>query len=175
MKEERILAYWKKNRLTSLPRTSDGELVEESPAEVLPGDICVVKPFDRGAAVPRLFLVTEAERGWCEGMLASVETELATEVDMILSPVDTGLGYPIVVHSRYLGPIWMTQIQRRVGAVRAETLDEIERLAWNDEAQVTLPVGLPLQPDNVDPRYPLLQELSAELDALTDHCRRRPR
>lgn len=155
------------------PSPSDPKLREDSPTEVLSGDICVVKPFDRSDALPRLFLVVEVGEGWCEGMLASVETELATEVDVVLGSSETLLDYPIVVHTRYLGPIWMTQISRRLGAVVSETLDAIERLAWNDEADVALPVGLPLQPDPIDPRYPALRTLSAELDALTDHCRRR--
>lgn len=164
---------WLTEALGSIPDTSDGELREESPAEVLPGDICVVKPFDRGDALPRLLLVLEAADGWCEGMLVSVETELATEVDAVLPAEDTGLSYVIAVHTRYHGPVWITQIQRRVGAVLTETLEAIESLAWNDEAQVTIPVGMPLQPHNIDPRYPALQALSAELDALTEHCRRR--
>lgn len=164
---------WLTEAVTSLPGTSDGDLREESPAEVLPGDLCVVSPFDRSDALHRLFLVIDASGGWCEGMLASAETELATEVDAILPAPETGLGYPIAVHTRYLGPIWMTQIQRRVGAVASGTLAEIERLAWNDEAQVTVHVGLPLQPEDIDPRYPALRSLSSELDALTDHCRRR--
>ena len=106
-------------------------------------------------------------------MIASVETELATEVDVLLPAAETGLGYPIAIHTRYLGPVWTTQVQRRVGAVAADTLAEIERLAWNDEAQVAVRVGLPLQPEDIDSRYPALRSLSAELNALTDHCRRR--
>lgn len=164
---------WLTEAVVSAPGDSDPALREESPVDVLPGDICTVVPFDRSEGPRRLFLVVEVCGGWCEGMIASVETELATEVDVLLPASDTGLGYPIAIHTRYLGPVWMTQIQRRVGAVASEALAEIERLAWNDEAQVTVRVGLPLQPEDIDPRYPALRSLSAELDALTDHCRRR--
>lgn len=167
------LPTWLSDAVGSLASSMGNELTEESPAETLPGDICVVKPFDRGDAMPRLFVVVDAADGWCDGMLASVETELATEVDLILPPSETGLGYAIAVHTRYLGPIWITQVQRRVGAVTSETLAQLESLSWNDEAQVTFPVGIPLQPDNIDPRYPTLRTLSSEFDALTDHCRRR--
>lgn len=164
---------WLAEALATNPVAAEADLREESPAEVLPGDICVVKPFDRGDATPRLFLVLDAAGGWCEGMLASAETELATEVDAILSTEETGLGYPIAIHTRYLGPVWMTQIQRRAGAVVTDTLATVERLAWNDEAHVGVRVGLPLQPEDIDPRYPMLRALSADFDALTDHCRRR--
>ncbi|HMR94447.1 MAG TPA: hypothetical protein PKE05_02835 [Microthrixaceae bacterium] len=164
---------WLTEAVVSAPGDSDPALREESPVDVLPGDICTVAPFGRSEGPRRLFLVVEAGDGWCEGMIASVETELATEVDVLLPAAETGLGYPIAIHTRYLGPVWTTQVQRRVGAVAADTLAEIERLAWNDEAQVAVRVGLPLQPEDIDSRYPALRSLSAELNALTDHCRRR--
>lgn len=155
----------------TVPRLSDGALREEAPAEAQPGDICVVRAPDRSAAPARLFLVVDGGSGWCTGMLAGAETELATEVDAVLPTSETGLGYAIVVHTRYLGPIRTAQICRRVGAVTAGTLCALERLAWNDEAAVPLTVGVPLQPDPVDPRYQALRALSAELDALTEPCR----
>lgn len=145
----------------------------QTPVEVHPGDICVVYPFSRSDAVGRLFLVRDTGEGWCEGMLAGVETELATEVDAVLSADLTGLGYPVAVHSRFHGPVWITQVARRVGSVGLHVLDDLERLAWNDEAGVELALGLPLQPKGIDPRYPALEALSTELDVLTDHCRRR--
>lgn len=158
---------WLTEAVVSAPGDSDPALREESPVDVLPGDICTVAPFGRSEGPRRLFLVVEAGDGWCEGMIASVETELATEVDVLLPAAETGLGYPIAIHTRYLGPVWTTQVQRRVGAVAADTLAEIERLAWNDEAQVAVRVGLPLQPEDIDSRYPALRSLSAELNALT--------
>lgn len=165
---------WLTDALADVASNPDNrELREESPSDVLPGDICVVKPFNRSDGLPRLFLIVETAETWCTGMIAGVETELATDVDVVLEAHETGLGYPIAVHTRYFGPIWTTQIFRRVGAVASEALDEIERLAWNDEAQVSLPVGVPLQPDPIDPRYVALEALSSELDALSDHCRRR--
>src|SRR5262245_46735559 len=99
---------WLAKALTANPVVAESHLRDESPTEVLPGDICVVEPFDRNDAAPRLILIVDAARGWCAGMLASVETELATEVDAILPTEETGLGYPIAVHTRYLGPVWMT-------------------------------------------------------------------
>lgn len=164
---------WLQEAIDATPPTRSRDFREAAPAEVLPGDVCIVAPFDRDGGVGRLFLVTEVTDGCCEGMLAGAETELATEVDAVLTAEDSGLGYEVAVHSRFHGPIWTTQIQRRVGAIEASVLDEIEKLAWNDEAQVSVRRGQPLQPDGVDPRFPALNALSAELDVLTDHCRRR--
>jgi len=155
------------------PIAAQTDLREESPTDVLPGDLCVVAPFDRGDRVGRMFLVTEIAESWCTGMMVGIETELATEVDAILPPEVSCLSYETAVHSRYHGPIWVVQIRRRVGAVEGSVLAEIERLAWSDEADVSLSVGQPLQPDGIDPRFPALQALSTSLDELTGHCRRR--
>lgn len=89
---------WLTEAVVSAPGDSDPALREESPVDVLPGDICTVAPFGRSEGPRRLFLVVEAGDGWCEGMIASVETELATEVDVLLPAAETGLGYPIAIH-----------------------------------------------------------------------------
>jgi hypothetical protein len=149
------------------------ELTEAEPADVLPGDLCVIQPYDRREEVGRLFLVVDAHDGWCEGMMASAETELATEVDAILDPVASGLAYDVAVHSRFAGPIWVTQVRRRIGVVTADVLDQLLALQWEDEpAGMSLRLGMPLQPEGIDPRYPALSAMSAELDALTEHYRR---
>lgn len=164
---------WLQEVLTTTPAPLPSEdLRQEAPAEVLPGDICVAVPFEQPGSPGRLFLVTASADGWCEGMLAGAETELATEVDALVSPQDSGLGYKIAVHSRFQGPIWVTQVLRRIGAVESTVLDDIEKLAWTDDAQVTVTIGDLLQPEGIDPRYPALRGMSAEFDVLTEHCRR---
>ena len=150
---------------------------------MLPGDICVVvsyDPFDsarRGiGATGHLFVVIDeaGDEAWFTGMLAGTETELATEVDAILEPECSGLGYEVVVHSRYRGPLWTAQVRRRVGAVEEAVRSQLDELSHRDEpGDVSLRRGLPLQPEGIDPRYPALRALSEELDDLTDHCRRR--
>lgn len=165
---------WLNEAISRAARPSEAAFREEAPSDVLPGDLCVVGPYELAGSIGRLFLVTDSTDGWCEGMLVSAETELATEVDPILDPNDTGVSYDVVVHSRYLGSIWTAQVRRRVGATSTDVLDQVMALAWNDEPNdVSLRVGLPLQPEGVDPRYGALIALSAELDGLTDHWRRR--
>ncbi|MGH3915594.1 MAG: hypothetical protein ACRDTC_19635 [Pseudonocardiaceae bacterium] len=147
---------------------------EDEPAEVLPGDVCIVRPMSAYSSPGRLFVVTAVEDGWCQGMLAGIETELATEVDALLAPGMANLGYEIAVYTRFSGTIWIVQISRRVGAVATEVLDQLLALAWSDEPEgVILPRGIPLQPVGIDPRYPALARMSTELDQLTDHCHRR--
>lgn len=152
----------------------DPSLQEDEPAEVLPGDICVVRPVAPHLAPARLFVVSDVGTGWCEGMLAGIETELATEVDVVLDTASADLGYEIAVHTRFSGPVWITQLTRRVGAIDEHVLDQLLALAWNDEPDgVDLARGIPLQPAGVDPRYVALERMSAELDQLTADCRSR--
>lgn len=165
------------------PRLSGQQYREEEPAEVLPGDICVVGPFDpsdpvdhRLGTVGYLCVVVDETRdeGWFTGMLAGAQTELATEVDAILEPECSGLCYEIAVHSRYRAPLWTVQVRRRIGAIEESVLRQLDELSLRDEPiGVELRRGLPLQPEGIDPRYPALRALSEELDELTDHCRRR--
>ncbi len=152
----------------------DTDLQEDEPAEVLPGDVCVVRSMNGSPSPGRLFVVTDVEDGCCQGMLAGIEAEFATEVDALLAPSLTGLGYEIAVYTRFLGAVWITQISRRVGAVVGDVLDQLLALGWSDEPDgVVVPCGVPLQPAGIDPRYPALARMSAELDQLTDHCHRR--
>ncbi len=174
---------WLQQALAAHPRQSDPRFREEEPAEVLPGDICVVGPMepvapagDRLGTIGHLFIVVEEAEGEGRftGMLATAETELATEVDAILEPECSEFGYEIAVLSRYFGPLWTVQVRRRIGAVAESVLGQLDELSYRDEPiGVTLRRGLPLQPEGIDPRYPALLALSAELDSLTDHCRRR--
>ena len=183
MSGERGSSGWLQQALAAHPRRSDPRFREEEPAEVLPGDVCVVGPMeptapagDRLGTIGRLFVVVEEAEGegGFTGMLATAETELATEVDAILEPQSSGLGYEVAVLSRYFGPLWTVQVRRRLGAVDETVLVQLDELSHRDEPiGVTLRRGLPLQPDGIDPRYPVLRALSEELDNLTDHCRRR--
>ncbi len=150
------------------------DLLEDEPTEVLPGDVCVVRSMNGPPRPGRLFVVTDVENGCCQGMLAGIETELAPEVDALLGPFLTGLGYEIAVYTRFTGTVWITQLSRRMGAVAEAVLDQLLALAWSDEPDgVVVPRGVPLQPAGIDPRYPVLARMSAEFDQLTDHCHRR--
>lgn len=158
---------WLADAIVALPSTRDATMVEDSPVEVLAADICVVAPNDRAGVSPALFLVIDTAGAWCDAMLVSADVGLATEVDVIVPASESGLGYPVVVHSRYRGPIRVSQVRRRVGAVTTGTLDAVERLSWLDDAPVDVQVGLPLLPDGIDPRFGALRALSGALDGLS--------
>lgn len=139
--------------------------------EVLPGDVCVLRSTTGPPRPGRLVVVTDGEHDSCScrGMLAGIETELATEVDALLAPSLTGLGYEIAAYTRLLGEIWITQIVRRVGAVADDVVGQLLALAWSDDpAGVVIPRGVPLQPAGIDPRYPALARMSTEFDQLLE-------
>ena len=150
------------------------EFREDSPADLLPGDIVVVGPYEDANACGHLLVVVDAENGYFEGMLAVPETEQAAEVDAVLTPEIAGLSYPIAVLTRFHGPVWAVQVRQRVGAIEMHVLEELEKLSWNDEpAGISLRRGLPILPEGIDPRYPDRRTLSLEFDRLTENYRHR--
>lgn len=172
--EANDLPSWLDGALAADPPPAGLSLREDAPDEVLAGDVCVVAPLGHGDGPGRLFVIAHPNGGWCEGMMAGTELELATEVDAILHPSQTCLEYEIVVYSRFHGPIWTVQVKQRVGAVESDILSELEALAFLDEPpELSLTTGIPLQPEWLDPRFAGLRALSQELDSLTDHYRRR--
>ena len=165
---------WLHDELSEHPSQTDPQYREEEPIEVLPGDVLVVGTFDDPGSGGHLLVAVDSEDGWFKGMLVNAQTELATDVDAILPPSLTGLGYEVTAHTRFHGPLWTVQVRRRVGAVEMSTLDQLEKLSWSDEPNgVTLRRGQPLQPEGIDPRFPPLRSLSLEFDRLTEHYRRR--
>ena len=147
---------------------------EKEPADILPGDICVVGPYDDRSAVGQLYLVTDVHDGWCNGMMANADVELATEFDALLSPEDAGLGYQVAIHTLYFGPIWTVQIRSRIGAIEMPVLEALEKSALGQESfEVSLRSGQPLQPEGIDPRFSGFKSLSHEFDRLTEHYRHR--
>lgn len=164
---------WLRNALLEHAAGSE-EFSDDSPSDLLPGDIVVVEPYEGANACDYLLVVADTENGHFKGMLALAETEHAIDVDAILTPEITSLSYPIAVLTRFHGPMWSVQVRQRVGAIEIHVLEELEELSWNDEpADISLRRGLPLLPEGVDPRYPDRRALSLEFDRLTEHFRRR--
>lgn len=164
---------WLERALRS-PAVANDEFRDLEPTDLLPGDIVVVVPIGDANACGRLLVVVDVDNGHFHGMLAIAETEFATAADPVLPPESTGLGYKVAVFTHYHGPLWTVQVRHRVGAVEMSTLEQLERLMWNDEPNgISLSRGQPLHPEGIDPRFPTLRSLSLEFDQLTDHYRRR--
>jgi hypothetical protein len=142
--------------------------MDANPSDVYPGDIYVVTPPAGGMG--RLVLVDEVDTDWCYGYLVTTETSLATDIDAILSPEQTGLGHSVAVHFRQRGPVWRTQVGRRAGGVTNDLLREVQMLGWSHSTD--LPSGEPLGTDtaHLEPRHTELLLLEHAFASLTDDC-----
>lgn len=132
------------------------------------GSIIVVWP--KAGGIGRLCVVSGFEDEYdseeIEVMMVNAWTELATEVDAVLAPEQTGLNYEVVVHTRYV--TWIKPINVKiVGKVDDATVRQLVRMYYLDDPPgVTLQRGMPLQPEGIDPRWPALKALSVEFDRL---------
>lgn len=128
------------------------------------GDIRRVEPcfgID-GAVRLALVLTVDPNENSTEIMLVHPYVELATESDLVFSPDEVGMSYPIVVETGAHSAVWTLQILERVGRLPEEALREIARVALADDPFTVSPrTGLPLA-GPVDSRWAFtLQEVEA--------------
>lgn len=150
------------------PHQPGAGITEHPPAGrkiVQQGDICRVGPyFGIGDAVRlALVLTVDPDENSTEIMLVHPYVELATESDLVFSPDEVGMPYPIVVETGAHSAVWTRQqILERVGRLPEEALREIARVALADDPFTVSPrTGLPLA-GPVDSRWAFtLQEVEA--------------
>ena len=128
------------------------------------GDIRRVEPcFGINDAVRlALVLTVDPDEDSIEIMFVHPYIELATESDLVFSPDEVGMSYPIVVETGAHSAVWTLQILERVGRLPEEALSEIARVALADDPFTVSPrTGLPLA-GPVDSRWAFtLQEVEA--------------
>lgn len=149
------------------PHQSGAGITEHSPAGrkiVQRGDIRRVEPCFgiSGAVRLALVLTVDPNENSTEIMLVHSYVELATESDLVFSPDEVGMSYPIVVETGAHSAVWTLQILERVGRLPEEALREIARVALADDPfTVSFRTGLPLA-GPVDSRWAFtLQEVEA--------------
>ena len=115
-----------------------------------------------GAVRLALVLTVDPDEDSIEIMLVHPYVELATESDLVFSPDEVEMSYPIVVETGAHSAVWTLQILERVGRLPEEALREIARVALADDPFTVSPrTGLPLA-GPVDPRWAFtLQEVEA--------------
>lgn len=130
------------------------------------GDIRRVEPWFGidGAVRLALVLTVDPNENSTEIMLVHPYVELVTESDLVFSPDEVGMSYPIVVETGAHSAVWTLQILERVGKLPEpeEALREIARVALADDPFTVSPrTGLPLA-GPVDSRWAFtLQEVEA--------------
>src|SRR5205085_12651780 len=113
-----------RNRIASAPSS---RFACEDPADILEGDICVAVEDTRHPDLARIVVVLEADdtSPYVTVALATEELELATATDLVLYPEATALRYRIAIFGRISGPVFRSQLVRRIGAIRAEPLEAV--------------------------------------------------
>lgn len=140
-------------------------ITEHSPAGrkiVQRGDIRRVEIGFDDAMRLALVLTVDPDENSTEIMLVHPYVELATESDLVFSPDEVRMPYPIVVETGAHSAVWTLQILERVGRLPEEALREIARVALADDPFTVSPrTGLPLA-GPVDYRWAFtLQEVEA--------------
>lgn len=109
-----------------------------------------------------LVLTVDPDEDSIEIMLVHPYVELATESDLVFSPDEVEMSYPIVVETGAHSAVWTRQILERVGRLPEEALREIAKVALADDPFAVSPrTGLPLA-GPVDSRWAFtLQEVEA--------------
>ncbi|MFN3008427.1 hypothetical protein ACK12G_34665 [Mycolicibacterium wolinskyi] len=102
--------------------------------------------------------------------LLSPDIEFGSSADLVLSGEEIGRTYDLLAESDIFGYMWVVQLDRRIGRVDAQVLEELSAL--REEDAVDRPVAGPPVLGRSDPRWNFkLQELK-RLQRLTTDCTR---
>ena len=111
------------------------------------GDIRRVEPCFEPEGAVRLALVldVDSDENSVEIVLVHPYAELATEADLVFSPDETGMPYPVVVQTRVRSAVWTLQMRERVGRLSEEALKEFGQVTVADDPFAASPrTGPPL-------------------------------
>lgn len=141
-----------------------------------PGTIAVAATFldvAAGSELRRVVAIVAAEKevGVLSILLASSEIENATDFDLILGPGEAGLPYSAMVQSELYGPVFVEQIQGRLGAMSPDQASAARMAIQTDGASLDgYETGVPLG-DPTDPRRAFKVKELDELESLVADCR----
>ncbi|MEX0663324.1 MAG: hypothetical protein WD598_00980 [Acidimicrobiia bacterium] len=142
------------------------------------GDLRIVLPLEIGNSEPRLVLVlsVDSEREFADILFVHTASELACEVDGIVSPESSAAPYDIVVQTDLRGVVWTWQLGRAIGSLSNQMLDELDRATRVGATEVgtyspesTVPVG-PRLAGMTDPRWSFKETEGALLREITKDC-----
>lgn len=105
-----------------------------------------------------LVLTVDYDKGSAEIVLVHPYTELATEADLVFSPDETGMPYPVVAQTRVRSVVWNRQMRERVGRLSEDALKEFGQVTVAvDPFAVSSRTGPPLA-GPVDSRWRFKQQ-----------------
>lgn len=102
--------------------------------------------------------------------LLSPDTLFATNLDLLVHPTETGLGYDLLIESDIFGYLWTHQLDQSLGQVSRDTLAALAALR-NQDAVGRPPAGPPVK-GRSDPRWDFKIRELARLRVITADCTR---
>jgi hypothetical protein len=160
--------------------TAAHEAMPPSPygrSQGVPGEISIAAKAALPASdteVRRLVAVLETsdETRTATILLVTNEIENATDLDLIVDPGDAGLPYATMIQSELYGPLFIEQLQGRLGWITDDVRHAVAgALASDGESLDGYKTGLPLG-DFADPRRAFKVRELDELEQLVAECRR---
>lgn len=151
--------------------------LEHMSSEAIAGEIstAVRSPLPiAGADLRRLVAVLgrNDEMGTVDVLLVSNEIENATDLDLIVEAGDAGLPFTAMIQAELYGPLFIEQLQGRVGSISDGERNAVATALVTDGASLDEQMtGLPLG-DYSDPRRAFKKSELYDLEELVAQCRR---
>lgn len=105
-----------------------------------------------------LVLTVDYDKGSAEIVLVHPYTKLATEADLVFSPDETGVPYPIVAQTRVRSVVWINQMRERVGRLSEDALKEFGQVTVAADPFAVSPRTGPPLAGPVDSRWRFKQQ-----------------
>lgn len=159
-------------RLKAPQRSANGAVDDALAVSPAPGQIRLVRSMEPIGPAPRfvLILAVQEKPGFVSALLLTNETELASDVDVVLSTVDTGLPFSLLAETDLSAPFWTAQLSPVTAVVSAELTLAITRAVQSDFAGLEeFRRGLPLR-GKEDARWQWKEHELAEVQALASSC-----
>ena len=151
------------------------EIKIEPPRGVEPGSVYLATGLDPATTPTETVLVTAVhpDDGYVEICLAHHDTDAATQYDIALDPLETGMIQPLVLSADVVGVLWLDQLRTRLGGVTTEILQLLPGLSEGRYPDGYGPrVGLPLQGTS-DWRWTFKESQIDSVNAICGDCTRR--
>lgn len=138
-----------------------------------PGEIVVACDPERSWG-QRLVIVlaSNADTMTVDILLVTTDTEMASDLDLILVPEESGVPFPLMVESELYGPLFVEQLISTLGRLSKEhRAAAASALTTDGESLDEFATGTPLGPAD-DPRRGFKSEELRDLEKLVGECRR---
>jgi hypothetical protein len=146
---------------------------DDAPAAPQVGDLRLALGTESAEIEPRLVFVVgvDRSRGVAEVALASNESDLASDSDVIVTRDQSGLPFDLVIEVGIRGRVWLSQIGRLVTKIPFPLSEVVRRAAVSIRGVTAEYQHIVRASDPQDQRVLFRMEERASLEAIADRCR----